>query len=381
MRPAIRERIDELSNFKANGDQVTSFYLTTDKSRMTRKEILANVKSLVIEGEAKVAAMNLSKDKKDALLGDLAGISSGIQNTLSSITYPGLAIFSASRLGFREDVPLPHGPRNRLVFDSSFFIRPLAAIVDKYPRICVLLLGRREAVWYGVYMGGIKLLDKLETDIPARAREGGYSGYEGDKIERHIDAHVQDHFKTVAKKTFEIFQKGPYDWLMIGCDDGLLPGLVGYSHTYLKDKFKVRLKLRPSDPPDKVLKAVMEAETNIKAEEEKAAIQKFVSELESGGRAVSGLQDTLASINRFEIQSLIVSHNFSKPGFVCPEQGFLYLDQEQCPVCRLKTQPVTDIIDEAVEMVLKRKGAVKQIDSPSKLDHYGHIGAFLKYKA
>ena len=76
MKPAIRERIDALSNFKANGDQVTSFYLTTDKSRMAKKEILANVNSLIIEGEAKVAAMNLSKDRKEALLGDLAGISS-----------------------------------------------------------------------------------------------------------------------------------------------------------------------------------------------------------------------------------------------------------------------------------------------------------------
>jgi len=31
--------------------------------------------------------------------------------------------------------------------------------------------------------------------------------------------------------------------------------------------------------------------------------------------------------------------------------------------------------------MLKRAGTVKHITPPSKLDRYGHIGAFLKYKA
>ncbi len=380
MKSAIRDRIDSLSSFKGNGDQVTSFYLTTDKGAMARKEIMANLKSMVIEGEARVAAMNLSKEKKEALIRDLAGISTGIQDALSSITSPGLAVFSASRLGFREEIALPHGPRNRVVFDSTFFIRPLVAILDRYPRICVLLVGRREAVWYEVFMGGIRLLEKMETDLPVKLRQNGYSGQEADQIERRLEAKVQEHYKAVAKKAFDAFQKKSFDWLIVGCDDSLLPDLLAHSHTYLKDKFKARLRLRPTDPPDKVLRAVMEVEAGIKAEEEKNVIQKLVSELESGGRAVSGLRETLGSINRFEAQTLIVSHNFNKPGFICPEDGFLSIDQQQCPTCGLKNEPVTDIVDEAVEAVLKRKGAVKQIELPSKLDHYGHIAAFLKFK-
>jgi hypothetical protein len=42
---------------------------------------------------------------------------------------------------------------------------------------------------------------------------------------------------------------------------------------------------------------------------------------------------------------------------------------------------VLDLIDEAIETVLKRGGTVRQIEPPSKLDRYGGIGAFLKYKA
>jgi hypothetical protein len=75
-----------------------------------------------------------------------------------------------------------------------------------------------------------------------------------------------------------------------------------------------------------------------------------------------------------------VTHNYSKEGRACPNCKFLYLEDEICPVCRRKTDPVTDVIDEAIEAALKHKCVVKQIDATTRLDRYGSVGAFLKYK-
>jgi len=381
MKFSTRVHIEILSKFVNEGDQVTSFYFTTDKSRMTRKEIMANLKNILNEGETRIPAMNISRENKEALLQDLAGISAYFRDKTTSIGSQGVAIFSASRSGFRQEFELPHGPRNRLVFDVNFYLRPLAAILDRYPKICVLLLGRRQAAWYTAFMGELNLVGKLESDVPAKVREGGYAGYEAKRIERHIDALLREHFKKVARKTFEVFKKDSYDWLLIGCDDNLLTDFLSNSHTYIKDKFKSQLRVRPTDSQNKILKAVEEVESRLKKEEEKEIVKKLVSELESGGRAVSGLRETLDSINKFEVQALVVSHNFSKPGFVCLEHKFLYFDREQCPVCGKKNKPVVDVVDEAVETVLKRNGTVRHINPPSRLDHYGHIGAFLKYKS
>jgi plasmid rolling circle replication initiator protein Rep len=57
------------------------------------------------------------------------------------------------------------------------------------------------------------------------------------------------------------------------------------------------------------------------------------------------------------------------------------LTELKCPICDKKTEIVQDVVDEAIETVLKRGGMVKHITPPSKLDRYGEIGAFLKYKA
>jgi len=99
---------------------------------------------------------------------------------------------------------------------------------------------------------------------------------------------------------------------------------------------------------------VLDAEVRLKKAEEEEAVQKLITELERGGLATSGLRDTIHRLNLFEVQSLVVTHNFARPGRICPTHKFLYLDELKCPVDDKKTDPVQDIIDEAIETVLKR---------------------------
>ena len=68
-------------------------------------------------------------------------------------------------------------------------------------------------------MGEIKFLDKIQSDVPGRVRDGGFEGTAAKRIERHIDAHLQEHYKKTAQRTFEISKKHPFDWLFIGCED------------------------------------------------------------------------------------------------------------------------------------------------------------------
>ncbi len=375
-----RSQIDALAKFKGQGDLVTSFYLDTDKGRLSRKEIQLALKNLVNEAKERACGLAAGKDKTDALLQDLDRVAEHGGQALTSSNAAGLALFSASRRDFWQALELPHGPRNRVIFDASFYIRPLAAILDKYSHICVLLIDRREAVWYDVAMGEIKLLDKIHSDVPGKVREGGFEGTAAKRIERHIDAHLQEHHKKAALKTFEISKKTPFDWLFLGTEETPSAEFEPHLHSYLRDKVKARLRSRVSDPPAKVLDEVLEVEGALKKAEEEAVVQNLVAELERGGLAASGMRDVLRHLNQFEVHSLVVTHNLARPGRLCPVHKFLYLEELQCPVDDKKTDPVPDIVDEAIETVLKRGGAVKQVDPPSKLDRYGGIGAFLKYK-
>jgi peptide subunit release factor 1 (eRF1) len=136
----------------------------------------------------------------------------------------------------------------------------------------------------------------------------------------------------------------------------------------------------PSDSPSAVLKESLGLEKKLKKGEEDEIVQALVSELEKGGLATSGLKRTLGGLNRGAVQTLITTRNFSKPGRICPKCHFLFVDELRCPSCRLKTDPRVDVIDEAVEAAMDKNCQVRHIIPPSKLDRYGKIGAFLRYK-
>jgi peptide subunit release factor 1 (eRF1) len=230
-------------------------------------------------------------------------------------------------------------------------------------------------------MGEISPLEALTSDVPGKVKKGGFEGTQAKRIERHIEAHLHDHFKSASQRTFDLFKKNQFDRLFLGCEDSHIADLELVLHRYLLDRLKGRLKAKPSDSPDKVLKEVVALEQQLNKNEESEIIQRFVSELEKGGRAVSGTKETLRVLNQVEVQTLLVTHNFITGGRTCPRCQFLYLEEAVCPSCQRRTDAVPDIIDQAIESAFEKNAEVRHITPPSKLDHYGKIGAFLRYKA
>src|SRR4030065_289494 len=225
-------QIRALADFRSESLLTTSFFLDTDKSRQTKKEIAVSFKNLFSDGRTRLEAMDLSKAKKESLLRDLEKISR----------------FGAQRL----------------------------------------------AAWSA---GALGLLDSLKSDVPSRVREGGWKGYESKRIERHIDAHLHDHFKKASLKTFDLFKKNQFDWLFISCKEEYRSDFEPLLHPYLKERLKGWLKTDSNHSGDKILKQSLEMERSLKAEEETTLAQSLVSELEKGGRAVSGIKEGLSKLN------------------------------------------------------------------------------------
>lgn len=380
MKLHTRDQIESLSKFKSERFLTTSFYLDTDKSRLTKKEISLAFKNFLRNSKSRLESRDLSKERKESLYKDLDKISKFCSQNLSSYNYGGLAIFSCSHQGFWQIFNLPHSPRNRIVFDKDPFVRLLSSILDEYHRLIILTFDRREAKWFDLFMGDISLIESMAGDVPSKVREGGWEGYESKRIERHIQKLLYEYFKKVAQKTFQLFKKNHFDWLFLGCKDEYFAAFEPLLHPYLKKRLRGRLKANPSHSPDKILQEAMALEKKLNKQEEDEIVNRFVSELEKGGRAASGLKNTLRRLNRGEVQTLLITRNFSKTGRTCPKCHFLYTDELRCPSCQIRTDPVMDVIDEAIEEVMDKNGQVKHITPPSKLNRYGKIGAFLWYK-
>jgi peptide subunit release factor 1 (eRF1) len=380
MKLSSRGQVENLSKFQSKDFLTTSFFLNSDKSKMRKKEINLSLKNLLNTSKSQAEHMETSKKKKDSLLKDLDKIKRFCSQNLSSNNSSGLAIFSCSSQNFWQTFSLPSPPRNRVVFDMNPYVRPLSAILDEHRRIFALILDRKEAKWYDIFMGEIALLESHMEDVPSKVREGGWEGYESKRIERHIATHLHDHFKKIAQTTFKLFKKNHFDWIFLGCREKYCSDFEALLHSYLKDKIKGRIKAMPNDSEATLLKESLELEKKLKKQEENEIVPRLISELEKGGLATSGLKQTLRSLNQSEVQTLIVTRDFSQPGRICPKCHFLFVDELKCPSCQRRTDKMLDIIDEAVEAAMDKNCQVTHITPPTKLNRFGKIGAFLRYK-
>lgn len=381
MKLVNREQIEKLSKFKSENFLTTSFYLDTNKSRMTKKVITLSLKNLINEGKSKLEKMEISKRNKESLSEDLEKINQFSPQNLAIQNPAGLAIFSCQGEEFWQVFHLPNPPRNRVIFDQNAYVRPLSAALGEHRQVCTLTLDRKKAEWYEIFMGEISSLESMLGNVPSKVKEGGWEGYESKRIERHIATHLHDYLKKAAKKTFELFKKNSFDWLFLGCKEEYFSIFEPLLHPYLKTRLKGRLKAKPGDPPDRILKESLELEKTLKKEEEEDIVNHLISELKKGGLATSGLKQTVRSLNRGEVQTLVVTRSFSKPGRICSKCNFLFVDEPRCLSCQKRTEVLVDIIDEAVEAAMDKNCQVKHITGPSPLRRYGNIGAFLRYKA
>jgi len=381
MKLTSQDQIEKLANFRSKNYFTTSFFLDTSRDRMSKKEVELSFKNLMSRSQTRLGKRELDSKKKDSLFEDLEKIQKYCSQKLPFYDHYGLSIYSCSGEDFWEVYNLVKSPRNMVIFDRNPYVRPLSAIFEQYHRICALVMDRKEAKWYDIYMGEIHLIEKMETDLSKHKGETGREGFGSQSLEKHLASLFQTHIKKASNKTFEVFKKDGFDWLFVGASDDYLKELKSHFHPYLKERMKGILKAKPHDSADKILKEALEIKEDLKKKEEQQVVRDFESVLKRGGLAVSGIRNILRSLNKGEVKTLLVTRKFSKPGRLCPKCRFVYLDETECVRCKVKTIPVIDVIDEAVEAGMNQSCQVRHINPPSRLDRYGGIGAFLRFKS
>src|SRR4030067_3847615 len=95
-------QIGVLAGFKSENLSTTSFYLDTDKSRQTKKEIAVSFKNLLNAGRAQLESMDLSRTRKESLLQDLDKIGRVGKQSIPAWNASGLAIFACTGETIRE---------------------------------------------------------------------------------------------------------------------------------------------------------------------------------------------------------------------------------------------------------------------------------------
>lgn len=378
IKDLTKTELAKLAEIKRNGDFALSFYLGLKPEVNFRSEI-----NSVLSGEAE----NIKKNKEYSV-SDKKKIFAMIERIKKEIGF--LRLPSEARtlvfflrekseiLIFRIPVRLP----SKIVIEADHYIYPLEKIIEEFPRYLVVGVDRDKAEFSAIFLGKIEgEQDVLVSDVPKKVRTSSSDDWKGrreKRIERHIEDHLNKHFKAVASKIREYFDANGFDHLIIGghgetnakfrefLDKKSIEKLIGFfslshrDHNYIKEKSMEIIKNHEKDMEEKIAGDLL---NNI------------------GGKkwdSVVGTDSVLENLYLHKIKMIVIGANYKQSGFICGQCHYIAIDSGICPLCYGRISKAADVADEIIEEAFKKKIKIKQLfHSHKDFDRFG-IGAFLR---
>ena len=377
-----RAQVDQLHEFQSGGYLVTSCYLDLDRAKWPLQMLKIRVKDLLQSADQQLSARMASHAQCQSVREDVQRIEEYATQEMFTGRDKGLAIFSCAARKFWQAYGLPRLTRNILVADLAPYIRPLTAVLAEYHRFCVVLVDSIRGQVFEIYMGEIAERADVVDAVPRRVKEGGLGGRDERNIERHHAQAVHQHFQRLADATIKVFKRDRCDFLVLGGQSELLGKFKQQLHPDLRERWAGDFHAKPfTTSTGDALAGVLEIESRVEREREQRMAEELVQKAAAGSRAVSGVTSTLNAIARGEAQTLLVEDGFETPGYVCYSCHYSNLDEGACPHCHKPLEPCPDVVDEAIELALRKNCQIEHVRGPTALRDAGRMGAILRFQA
>lgn len=284
---------------------------------------------------------------------------------------------------WREFELPPHVGKSQLIVNDRFHLRPLARLVQAYPRACVVLLDREQARFFSIRAGEITEAGELRSQTPRKVRSDGFAGYDAGHIERHIDNEAMRHFKEVSERLRDMQTTAGCEQFMAGCRDETWPEFEPHLHPYVRERMAGRFVIDPAlATKEDVLREANRLIEEEAESERRGLVREVVGESSRNARGAVGLRHVLTALERGEIQSLLIGEDFSGSAVRCANCGHLDTRMVQsCAVCGKQTREIDDVADALVGIAIRNNIRVVYVRDEPEFQRAGNIGALLRFRA
>lgn len=374
--------LEDILDYTPTGELVVSVYLLVDGARVTKKDYLTKLNSMISSSREEIETnLDLTKAQRKNLHDVLEKIKRFVNDEFRSYSTRTLLIF-ASGTGLWKVFNLPVIMRSKIIIDPKPHTQNIRTILQNYKRYGVLLIDREKAQIYSIYFGEIKeYLAAFISDVPSRVNFRSQSAFREKKLLGRIEEKLHHFFKLVNDKTVELFNQGKFDFLILAGRKEILSKFTGYLHNYLQPRYIGSFEAEPDSSKsiiqEKAQKIIDEFEMRYKNE----LVDKLLDEYNPHGWGVVGIEGVVNSILTEQIKTLIYNRQFVKEGYICSSCHYLSVNsKDSCPYCDGKLVFYNDIVDEIVEDALNQGCEVVDIDGNERLRKAGNIGAILRFK-
>ena len=377
-----REELRQLADFECRlpGEFAITFYFEpgAPKDKSHREEVI-EAKDLV---RKTIQELELNGKHRNAI-SDLQRILQLVES-LRGNQARAKAVYACAARGFWKEFDLPSGVvGSRLFVNRRFHLKPVAPLMSDHPPLWVAVLDRQNARFVEVEFDSVKEQGTISNILPRHGRSDGFAGYNAGHAERHLEGEFRRHFQEAAEFLMAAAERKLFDGLVIGCQDVNWPEIEAQLHPDVKKKLLGRFS------------AELTALSNEKAAEggrgiAREAVTKRHQELlgaaldgaRSNGRGVTGLRRVLRATEQGEVDTIIMSRDYSARAVECT--NCRHLDSHlvpYCPACGRGTRQLDDVCEALVPLVVRNSLGLVLLPPDETLDRVGNIAAVLRFRA
>jgi len=294
------------------------------------------------------------------------------------------AIFADRTHGVWREFDLPPClPGTRLIVNRRFHLKPLASVLEQVVSVCVCLIDRTKARLFRYQNNNIEEMVDFFNELPRRGRSDGWAGYDAGHAERHVLNDAKQHYKFVADTLLDLFERGSFEMLTIGCYTEQWADIESVLHPYLKQRLLGHFRIDPTAASVDQVKEHAEKQVNehLEARREQL-VGEVLGEAHRNGRGAIGLRRVLRSLETGEIQTLLLGDKFKAPGYECANCGHIDMRvTDSCAMCGRPVRELDDIADAILGHAIKNGFQVMYIENDPELEKAGHIAALLRFRA
>src|SRR4051812_31052678 len=283
------DTLRRLAEFRPDDGKVVSIYLNLDPTEFASGPARSTAINSVLDQAARAA-----REEDPSVREDVERVRDVFRGFDFQGTH-GVAVFACGSQDLLDVIKLPRAVENGVVVDDAPYIEPLIEMHTAV-RYGVVLVNRQTARIFRASRHRLAEVARVDDEVHRRHDQGGWSQA---RYQRSVDKEATDHLKNAVDELLRRFNRRKFDALFVAAPEGVWADFEDRLHPYLKERLAGRFDI---DVEHTTAEAVQAAAEGVIADYERKleaeALDRLVAARNSGGRGVSGLEETLDALNQ-----------------------------------------------------------------------------------
>jgi peptide chain release factor subunit 1 len=294
----------------------------------------------------------------------------------------GVAIFSCAPAGFLRAYPLGVPVHSVVHISDKPSVKILTGLLENYGGHGVVLVDKQGARLFHFHLGVLMEQEGMMGEAVKHTKRGGASSLPGRRggvagRTRAVEEQVDRNMKDAVDFALHFFESKKIRRILIGGTDENVKQFRSFLpkawQSLVVGSFPISLTANPVEVQARALEVSMEAEQRREAD----LVENLITSAAKLSGAVTGLDESLEAANQGRVQLLVVTEGLRKVGYRAKENGSLVRNLPEDGADGF--EKVFDVVDLAVNAVLRSGGEVEIVQQNEALDKAGSIGAILRY--